>query len=33
MTLALPLVGREAAREMTELDLCLEEYVDWLSAQ
>lgn len=26
-------VGREAAREMTELDLCLEEYVDWLSAQ
>lgn len=22
-------VGREAAREMTELDLCLEEYVDW----
>ena len=26
-------VGREAAREMTELGLCLEEYVDWLSAQ
>ena len=26
-------VGREAAREMTELDLCLEAYVDWLSAQ
>ena len=26
-------VGREAAREMTEIDLCLEEYVDWLSAQ
>ena len=25
-------VGREAAREMTELGLCLEEYVDWLSA-
>ena len=26
-------VGREAAREMTELGMCLEEYVDWLSAQ
>ena len=26
-------VGREAAREMTELGLCLEEYVAWLSAQ
>lgn len=26
-------VGREAAREMTELGLCLEEYVDWLSAR
>ncbi len=26
-------VGREAAREMTELGLCLEEYVDWLSTQ
>ena len=26
-------VGREAAREMTELGMCLEEYVDWLSVQ
>ena len=26
-------VGREAAREMTELGMCLEEYVDWLFAQ
>ena len=26
-------VGREAAREMRSLGLCLEEYVDWLSAQ
>ena len=26
-------VGRAAAREMTELGLCLEEYVDWLRAQ
>ena len=26
-------VGREAAREMRSLGMCLEEYVDWLSAQ
>ena len=26
-------VGRTAAREMTELGLCLEEYVDWLSSR
>ena len=26
-------VGRAAAREMTEQDLCLEEYVDWLSSR
>ena len=26
-------VGRAAAREMTELGLCLEGYVDWLNAQ